>query len=74
MRGEDDGIDVGGGGGATLTGRGWASARLTRAGRTTGMSGSLLSAGQYGQRSHDSSMKCPFSHRLSATMTLTHAW
>src|SRR5260221_13060308 len=38
-----------------------------RDGRTIGISASAFSAGQYGQRSHDSSMKCPFSHRLSAT-------
>src|SRR5436305_6074040 len=64
-------IEIGAGGGeATLTGRETGSGTLTRdAGRMTGMSGSLLSTGQYGQRSHDSSMKCPFSHRLSATMT-----
>lgn len=39
----------------------------TARGRTTGTSGSASSWGQYGQRSHASSMKCPFSHRLSAT-------
>src|SRR3954468_7480426 len=65
---------MGGGGGTTLSagreGCETASGTFNRdAGRTTGMSGSLLSTGQYGQRSHDSSMKCPFSHRLSATMT-----
>src|SRR5207302_9357881 len=38
-----------------------------RVGRTTATSDSAFSAGQYGQRSQLSSMKCPFSHRLSAT-------
>src|SRR5689334_17333754 len=66
-------VGSGGGGGTTLSGTRdgceIGSGLRRDAGRTTGMSGSLWSAGQYGQRSHDSSMKCPFSHRLSATMT-----
>ena len=64
----------GGGAGVGRRGSGGAAGRASvvlppnRLGRTIGISGSLSCAGQYGQRSHDSSMKCPFSQRLSATM------